>query len=383
MKIAIIGHGVVGGGVHALLEDGRLGISVKRVMDRQPMKGIEHLFTDNIAEIVGDREIDCVVEATVGVHPALSFVMAALSAGKHVVTSNKELLSLNFTQLRDRAIAGGVQFFYSATAGGGVPWLHNLHRVKRGDTVLSVSGIVNGTTNFILDAMARGDGFNEALTQAQRLGYAESNPTSDLLGLDSQRKCAISASIAFDTWINPEDIPTLGIGQVTAADIAAFTARGLACKLLMFAERASDGVVAFVEPSLLPVDSLMARTETNHNCISLCAEYAGRLAFYGQGAGRYPTAHAIVQDLLDIQTKNFRKIRPITPMNVINNLEKHPYYVRTGRLSKLPATLCAERLGADAMITNPMTVEAAHALAVKALKMDPGAFFAGIPEMAW
>ncbi|MCL1796144.1 MAG: homoserine dehydrogenase [Clostridia bacterium] len=383
MKIAIIGHGVVGGGVHDLLKDGQLDIHVKRVMDRQPMKGMEHLYTDNIAEIIGDQEIDCVVEATVGVHPALSYVTAALNAGKHVVTSNKELLSLGFTQLRERAITGGVQLFYSATVGGGVPWLHNLHRVKRGDTVVSVSGIANGTTNFILDSMTRGDGFNEALTRAQRLGYAESNPTSDLMGLDTQRKCAITASIAFDTWINPEDIPTLGVGQVTAEDIAEFSARGYTCKLLMFAERAADGVAAYVEPTLLPKDSMMSHTDTNHNFIALCAEHAGRLAFYGQGAGRYPTAHAIVQDLLDIQTKNFRKLRPIVPMSVVNNLEKHPYYVRTGHLSKLPASLRAETLRDDAMITVPMTVEAAHALALKAQKKDPGAFFAGIADRAW
>lgn len=376
MNIAIIGHGVVGGGVRELLCDERLGITVKRIHDLRPDGIPAPLYTERFADILADGEIDCVVEAVGGLHPAADYCFAALKAGKHVVTSNKEMISEAYEQLLACAAENRAALLFSASVGGGVPWLHNLRRAKRGDTLLSIYGIANGTTNYILDAMAHGRPFAEALSEAQRLGFAEANPSADLEGLDVQRKCAISASVAFDTAIRPEQIPVLGIGAIRTEDIEVFSARGLTAKLLMRAERTDGGPVAYVEPQLLDQDTLLSHTPTNHNCIVLCAEHAGQLCFYGQGAGRYPTAMNIVQDLLDIQAGYAQPVQVAPAPAIDNEKERHPYYVRTTAM--LPDRLVADRAG-RAVITHPVSVAGMHTLAAKILKEDKGVFIAGIP----
>lgn len=378
MNIAIIGYGVVGGGVHALLKDGTKGIRVKRILDLRNIEGLEGLLTDNIADIITDPQIDCVVEAVGGVHPALSYVTAALRAGKHAVTSNKELISHALAPMLEGAALHGVQLRFSASVGGGVPWLHNLIRQKRGGNILSVYGIVNGTTNYILDSMAHGLDFGEALLEAQKLGYAEINASADLDGLDAQRKCAISASIAFNAIVESKDIPTLGIATVKAADIERFTRMNLTCKLMMHAARTEGGLFAYVEPALLGPDTLAAHTPTNHNLISLCGENVGLLSFFGQGAGRYPTADNIVEDLLDIQSGANIHVAKVEPLAMENDKEAHPYYIRTaGREAVMP--YMEKDLGGGAILTAPMTVSALHALAADIRQSDQDAFFAGIP----
>ncbi len=378
MNIAILGHGVVGGGVYALLADGSLGIRVRRVLELRPIEGLEGIQTDNIGDILSDPEIDCVVEAMGGVHPALSYVTAALRAGKHAVTSNKELISHGLAPLLSGAGEHRVQLRFSASVGGGVPWLHNLLRVRRADTLLSVYGIVNGTTNYILDAMHHGLSFDGALKEAQRLGYAESDASADLLGLDAGRKCAISAALAFDAIVEVDDVLTLGITNVRQADVEAFAARGLTVKLLMNAARTAGGLCAYVEPALLGPDALAAHTPTNHNCISLCGENTGLLSFFGQGAGRFPTAENIVQDLLDIRAQTSPPYRQLLSLPVENGAERHPYYIRTALADRV-RELAAEPLG-PGVITRPMAVDALHALAAEILRDDPEAFFAGLPE---
>ncbi len=377
MNVAIIGYGVVGSGVHAILKDGKLGIFVKRVLDLRPIDGLEGILTDNIGDILGDPSIDCVVEAIGGMHPALSYVISALRAGKHAVTSNKELISHALAPLLEGAGLHSVQLRFSASVGGGVPWLHNLTRHKRGDTILSVQGIANGTTNYVLDAMAHGADFDVALREAQRLGYAEQDASADLDGIDLQRKCAISASLAFDAVVEPQGILTLGIGSVRKSDMDACRERGLTIKAMMFAERAGDGVAAYVEPTLLGPDALCAHTPTNHNCISLCAEHAGHLSFFGQGAGRYPTAENVVQDLLDIKSGLAFGAKSVVPMAIRNDLEKHPYYVRTSEEGLLQGRI-AERWG-EAVVTEMVSVAEMHEIARQIKEKDPTAFFAGLP----
>lgn len=380
MNIAIIGMGVVGGGVWELLKDGSLGLHVKRILDIRPIEGLEGILTDNIGDIITDPQIDCVVEAIGGLHPALSFVASALRSGKHVVTSNKELVSHAIAPLLEGAAAHGAQIRFSASVGGGVPWLHNLLRAKRADRLLNIYGIVNGTTNYILDAMHHGLDFDEALADARRLGYAEADATADLEGLDAKRKCAISASLAFDTIVENEDIPVLGISSVTREDIKAFSGHGFTVKLLMFSARVDGGVCAYVEPTLLGPDALAAHTPTNHNCISLCGEKAGHLAFFGQGAGRFPTAENIVQDLLDITSRLSYGVSLLEPLPVRNEMELHPYYVRTS-CAEMLRDAAAEYWADNAAVTRPMHVMEAHALAAKIKAQDPDAFIAGIPGL--
>lgn len=376
MNIAILGYGVVGGGVHALLKDGALGIHVKRILDIRPLPELEGLLTDNIADILSDPDIDCVVETIGGMHPALSFVTAALRAGKSVATSNKELISHALAPLAEGAAMHNVQIRFSASVGGGVPWIDNVARQKRSDTLLAVSGIVNGTTNYILDAMEHGASFEDALGEAQAKGYAEANPSADLDGIDVQRKCAISASLAFDTILEPMHIPTLGISAIRKGDIDTFAAHGLTCKLMMHASRVSGGISAYVEPTLLTADALAAHTPTNHNCISLVGEHAGHLAFFGQGAGRYPTAQNILQDLLDIAANTVYRARGIQPATIENQHVQHAYYVRTTQPGPL-AAYKAEAWG-DGILTRPMGVSDMHTLARDLLAADPDTFIAGI-----
>ncbi len=376
MNIAIIGYGVVGGGVHALLQDGKLGIHVKRVLDLRKISSLGKMLTDNIGDIIYDPQIDCVVEAMGGVHPAMSYVAAALRAGKHVVTSNKELMSQALAPMIEGAAMHGTHLRFGASVGGGVPWLHNLLRQKRGEKILSVFGVVNGTTNYILDAMAHGLDFDSALLEAQRMGYAEVDASADLDGLDAQRKCAISAALAFDTIVETGDIPTLGIASIRKMDIDTFAAKGLTCKLQMHAARVEGGISAYVEPTLLGPDALAAHTPTNHNCISLCGEHSGLLSFFGQGAGRFPTAETIVQDLIDIQSSASNKSRGIEPMAVCNDQEVHPYYIRTARVDLVQEVFAEDWNGA--VLTQPLSVPALHALVKQVRERDPDAFFAGV-----
>lgn len=378
MNIAILGYGTVGGGVYELLKDGSLDIRVKRVLDIRPLEALQGLLTDNIADILSDPAIDCVVETIGGMHPALSYVTSALRSGKHVVTSNKELISHALAPLAEGAAMHGVQMRFSASVGGGVPWIDNIARQKRSDTIYALNGIVNGTTNYILDAMAGGATFAEALSQAQQKGYAESDPSADLNGIDAQRKCAISAAFAFNGIIEPQMVPALGIANIRKEDIDAFRARGFTCKLMMYAARTDAGASAYVEPSLLPQTALAAHTPTNHNCISMYGKNVGHLAFYGEGAGRYPTAQNIVQDLLGIQMRASFPARAIMPMDVDNEAVAHPYYIRTTQTDAVAAHK-AEDWGA-AILTTPLSVQKAHALAKELLAADPEAFLAGVPE---
>lgn len=376
MNIAILGYGIVGGGVHEILRDGKLGIHVKRVLDVRPIAGLEDLLTDNIADILGDPSIHCVVETIGGTHPALSFVTSALRTGKHVVTSNKELVSHALAPLAEGAAMHNVQIRFSASVGGGIPWIENLIRQKRSDTLQAVEGIVNGTTNYILDAMAHGAEFADALGEARRLGYAEADASADLDGIDAQRKCAISAAVAFDTIVEPENIPALGIGAIRKADVDILAQKGLVCKLMMHAFRENASICAYVEPTLLAGETMAAHVPTNHNFIMMEGKNIGRLALFGQGAGRFPTAQNIVQDLMDIDARIVFRARSLQPLPVINCNERHRYYARTNQKNQIHP-IRAEDWG-DGILTQEVDVAAMHALARKIRQSDPDAFFAGI-----
>jgi len=376
MNIAILGYGIVGGGVHALLTDGALGIRVKRVLDVRSIEGLDDLLTDNIADILGDPDIHCIVETIGGMHPALSYVTSALRSGKHVVTSNKELVSHGMAPLMEGAAMHGVQIRFGASVGGGIPWIAGIARQRRADRIQAISGIANGTTNFILDAMAHGAQFADALAQAQRLGYAEADASADLDGLDAQRKCAVSAAMAFDAVLETRDIPPLGISSIQRADMDAFASRGLVCKLMMHAARQDASLSAYVEPTLIGIDSLAAHVPTNHNYLCMDTVRAGRLGYFGQGAGRFPTAETVVQDLLDISAGVTYQARKAVPLPVQNDAVKHAYYVRTAVPGQFVA-IRAEAWGAG-ILTQTVSVERMHDLARQARIEDPGVFIAGV-----
>ena len=359
MKIALLGFGTVGGGVWELLQ-GNPDWDIAWVLTRRtrPELGSRAVFT--MEPILADPEVELVVEVLGGIRPAFDYVAAALQAGKHVVTANKALMAAHYDELTALARQNGVALRCTGAVGGGIPFLTALERVRRLDRVRSVSGIVNGTTNYILDRMTReGSGFDAVLADAQDLGYAEADPSADLDGLDVRRKLVLMANVAFGVSLREEEIPMAGIRGVTAEDIAAFRQAGLVCRMLATASREEGGVSAVAEPALVPDSAPEAAVPLNCNRITVTGERLGEQAFFGQGAGRYPTAMNVLQDCMDIASgcRSFYTERAL-PCPVDNDTLRRPYYVRTGD-EKPFAGLIAGRLG-PGFVTRPMAVPELH-----------------------
>ena len=379
MNIGLLGFGVVGGGVWELCA-GREDIRVARVLLRSAKAGLpEDVCTFDVNDILNDDAIDTVVEVMGGLHPAYEYVTAAMERGKHVVTANKALVAAYYGELTALAAKQGVALRCTAAVGGGIPWLTNLERVKRLDTVCAVGGIMNGTTNFIMDAMHRAPvDFPAILKEAQELGYAEADPSADIDGDDIRRKLCISANVAFDVLLDEATIPTFGIRTVTASDIAAFQHHGFVCKLLARAERAEDGVCAYVEPTLVAANDLEAAVPTNYNLITYEAERLGRQSFYGQGAGRFPTASNVVQDCLTVLggKRGFYTDRAEEVFSA--SAEAHPYYVRTAAPDNFLREHTAETWENGAVITGAVDTYEMLSWAAAQRQRDPAAFVAGI-----
>ena len=382
MKVAILGYGTVGRGAFEAIKSAA-DVDVTRVLVRRDTVEIQDIQTQDVNTILEDPEIDLVAECMGGIHPALEYVMGAMEHGKHVATPNKSLVSAYYDELHKCAQENGVQLRFTSAAGGGIPWLYNLQRSKRCDTMTEVHGIVNGTCNYILDHMhTNGTPFEDVLREAQELGYAESDPSADIEGWDTQRKCVLSANLAFDTSIHEKDVPVLGIHNIRAEDIQWFNRMDITCRLLMNASTHNGRVSAYVEPTLLPKEALESSVNTNFNLISLTGQNIGSLSFYGQGAGKMPTGTSLVQDIIDIKdgigfTPAALK-QEISP-EVDNSLVEHPYYFRIAAGEDFPENLVDSIHRGDSyqhIRTKALSVEKAHALA----KGYPAAFVAGYKE---
>ena len=378
MNIGLLGFGVVGGGVWELAAD-RQDVNVKRVLLHRPKDGLPAAVTTmDINDILCDDTIDTVVEVMGGLHPAYEYVTAAMERGKHVVTANKALVAAYYRELTALARKKGVALRCTAAVGGGIPWLVNLSRVKRLDTVCEVGGIMNGTTNFIMDAMHKSPvSFADILKEAQALGYAEADPSADIDGDDIRRKLCISANIAFDAVLDEAAIPTFGIRTVTAADIAAFQAHGFVCKLLATAQASEGGVCAFVEPTLVDKSEPEAAVPVNYNLIGYTAERVGKQTFFGQGAGRFPTASNVMQDCLTVLAgeRGFYTAEAVpTPLCAA---AAHPYYVRTAAPDAFLHSRVADDWGTG-VITGAVDVYEMLAWAKRQREIDPTCFIAAI-----
>ena len=378
MNIGLLGCGVVGGGILDFCA-GREDLTVTKVLVRRPRPDLGALAVTDIADIVNDEAIGIVAEVMGGLHPAYEYICAALKAGKHVVTANKAVISAYYPELTGLARECGVSLRCTAAVGGGIPWLTNLERCKRLDSICELGGIMNGTTNFIMDAIhASPVSFPEILKQAQELGYAEADPSADIDGDDVRRKLTISANIAFDALVQEEDIPMFGIRTVTDGDIRAFKAHGFVCKLLATAKAAEGGVCAFIEPTLVDSHDLEAAVPKNFNLITYCGEKVGRHSFFGQGAGRYPTAFNAVEDCLDIVAgKPGFYTQAMKPAPVLCGGEAHPYYVRTACPDAFLQSVTVEHWG-DGVVTACVSVEEMLRWGRAQLAKDPGCFLAGI-----
>ena len=374
MNLGLLGFGVVGGGVYEWCKE-RSDLHVKRVLVRSEKAEIAAIATRDFADILNDASIDTVAECMGGLHPAYEYVSAALKAGKNVVTANKALIAAYYRDLIALAKENGAALRCTAAVGGGIPWLINLERCKRLDTLCEVGGIMNGTSNYILDAMQKnGEDFGAVLKKAQELGYAEADPSADIDGDDIRRKLVISANIAFDAALDEESIPTAGIRYITKADIEQFKAHGFACKLLAKAERTESGVCAYIEPTLVGLTDLEAAVPANFNLITCGAEHIGQQSFYGQGAGRFPTAANAVQDCLDIARGQKAFYADSAAPAVLDCAEAHPYYVRCDAPDEWLRGVIAEEWAEGCYVTGAVACDRMIGWA----KEHPGCFIAGI-----
>ena len=369
MRIGLLGFGVVGRGVYDITAE-RTDMQVVRVVCLEDVTLPDAEVTRDFQRILQDDSIDTVVEAMGGLHPAYEFVRACIEAGKNVVTSNKALVATFYDELLPLAESKGISFRCTAAVGGGIGWLSELERVRRVEKVNFVGGIMNGTCNYILDSMTRlGLDYGEALKQAQALGYAEANPSTDVEGIDTWHKLILSSNVAFGVSLDREAVPAAGISRISAADVAAFKEHGYTCKLVSTGKNLGDTCAAFVQPTLFPAGALEAAVPANYNLITLDGDVSGRQSFYGQGAGRYPTAYNVVQDCVSILAgKSF--YCPYGAKVSVDNSEALTYYVRGGWEGEI-----AEHWG-DAVITKPVAVSEMHAW----LKDHPNAFIAAIAE---
>lgn len=277
------------------------GIAVRRP-DPARFPGIKPgLLTGDAASLVTRDDVDIVIELIGGLSPARDLLLAALESGRSVVTANKAVVATDGAMLHRAASANGVDLVYEAAVAGAIPLLRALRESLAGDTVRRVLGIVNGTTNFILDRMdTAGADFEPALGQAKELGYAEADPSADVHGHDAAAKAAILASLAFHTQVTSADVYTEGIGNISASDIAGASALGHVIKLLAICERTDGGVSVRVHPAMIPREHPLAAVREAYNAVFVEAEAAGRLMFYGAGAGGRQTASAVLGDLVGV-----------------------------------------------------------------------------------
>lgn len=367
MKIGLCGFGVVGRGVYEITR-ARGDMRVTKVLCLEDIQLPDAQAVRDFSAILEDPEIDTVVEAMGGLHPSYEFVSAALRAGKHVVTSNKALVCSYYDELIPLASRTGARLRCTAAVGGGIGWLSELERSRRAQKINRVGGIMNGTCNYILDSMTRrGSDYEAAVKQAQLLGYAEANPSTDVDGIDTWHKLILSANIAFGISLDKGSVPVAGISRITAADVEQFQAHGKVCKLIATGKRTGRGFSAYVQPTLVDEGEPEAAVPLNYNLITFVGETSERMSFFGQGAGRYPTAYNVVQDLVDVlQGRGF--YAPYGEPEAADNAEALTYYVRGGWTGE-----AAERWG-DAVITAPTPVETLHGW----LREHPQAFAAAL-----
>ncbi len=313
IKIGLLGLGTVGTGVYKLIRmrsdimEKTIGakLEIKKILVHNKNKkreGVdENLLTDNWKEIVEDEEIQIIVEVIGGIEPARTMILEALRAGKNVVSANKDLIAEQGRELLDTAVEYGKDLLFEAAVAGGIPIIRPLKQCLAANEISDILGIVNGTTNYILTKMfEEGMEFEDALRQAQELGYAEADPTADVEGLDAGRKAAIMASIGFHSRVVFSDVYTEGITKITAADIAYAKEFDSVIKLLAVVRNTEDGIEAGVYPMMLPKDHPLSSVRESFNAVFIHGDAVDDAMFYGRGAGEMPTASAVVGDIIDV-----------------------------------------------------------------------------------
>ncbi len=348
VRIGLVGTGTVGGGcidiIQAHQQDFKrhygIDVELARVCSRNPeqaaARGVGHLFTSDFHDITGDPDIDLVVELIGGTTTAREVVLEALAAGKAVVTANKALMATHGREVMDAAEAAGRELAFEASVGGGIPIIGPLKHSLIANEVLSVMGIVNGTTNYMLTRMAEDSmSYDQALAEAQAAGFAEANPSADVDGFDAAAKIAILASIAFNSRVTLDDVYARGITNITPVDLEAAADMGYAVKLLAIAHRTPGGIDVRVHPTMLPADHQMAKVNGVFNAIYVTGDAVGETMFFGEGAGAGPAASAVMGDVLEVARHLSQGVAPIVGCTCTDELPILPidelsmkYYIR-------------------------------------------------------
>ena len=320
-KIAVMGCGVVGSGVvDILLEKGeelscrfKDDVALGKILDIRDFTGTpyEPYATKDAEEVFADPDIKLVVMTIGGLDMAYKLSMRALESGRHVVTSNKEVVAAYGRELTKAAFAHGVQFLYEASAGGGIPVIRPMNICLSSNDIYEIQGILNGTTNYILTKMKEDKmSFEDALKVAQKKGFAEANPTADVDGHDACRKIAILSSIAYGAFVDYEKVPCKGIRDVTYEDLVMADKAGFAIKLIGSSKNSKQGVVISVEPLLLEKGHMLASVSSVFNGVLVKGSYTGDVMFYGKGAGKLPTASAVLGDIIEILCGTVQRVLP-------------------------------------------------------------------------
>ncbi len=343
IQVAVMGYGTIGSGVVEVLEINKdkitektgKEISVKYILDLREFPGDPHeaQIVHDFEIIEKDKDVDIVVEAMGGVNPAYKFAKACLLAGKHVVTSNKALVAAHGTELLAIARENNINFLFEASVGGGIPLLRPLTQSLAGEKIEEISGILNGTTNYILTKMAReGQTFEEALKKAQELGYAERNPEADVEGYDTCRKITILTALATGKEVNYEEVPTEGITKITDTDFKYAKKMGTSIKLFGTSRMEDDKASVYVCPMMVGQDHPLFAVNDVYNAVMVKGNTLGTVMFYGSGAGKLPTASAVVSDIVEISghmndnipTGWTEEKQPVAPMGEVT----FSYFIR-------------------------------------------------------
>ena len=370
MKIAVLGHGTVGSGVCEILWNKNSEVSsaagkpieLGYVLDIKELGNVPYSekYTKDFSAILSDPEVGTVAECIGGLEPAYSYIKSALENGKNAVTSNKELVAEKGAELLSIARAHNVNFLFEASVGGGIPLIRPLYSAMNAAGITEIAGILNGTTNYILTKMFRfGSSYSEALSDAQKLGYAERDPSADVLGWDSCRKIAILSSLVWGKTLKPSEIPTEGIDKISADDVKTAEQCGFSIKLLARAKQLSDGkIFAKVSPALVKNDSPLATVNDVFNAVLIKAETTGEVLFYGKGAGKMPTASSVIADIIEAE-KTDGNIKSVfwedgaQSAAAEKDSVSERYFIRTDcDVSAL--LLNAEKVSDSSYITNPL-----------------------------
>jgi len=337
LKIGLLGFGTVGSSFAEVLAASGADAAITHVFNRNVARKKDHpratfvpanaLWTERVEDVISAADVDVVIELMGGLDPAEGWLRTALDAGKHVVTANKQLIATRGAELFALAASKGVQLLYGAAVGGGVPMVPGIAQGLSGDQIRRVSGIVNGTCNFILSSMEGGADYGEVLKAAQAAGYAEADPSADVDGFDARAKLCILSRLALHAEIDPEKVPAQTIKTVSAIDFAYAKELGCTVRQVAQASLSGDAVTARVGPMLVPKTSPMAFSHGTQNMVVTSGRFGGDVVFSGHGAGGPPTAVAVMSDVRAIAEGSVQVRLPAVKMQVAGDV-KAPFYLR-------------------------------------------------------